>query len=159
MSLSAKFYLLSFGLETLPENHLKSGWSTLYCLQTEPIQTITPTGVERIFGTAYKRRLKYFFDFLTPPSPMSAFLYTSDHPNVRYGRTSTVWFNPNDRTYFCRTQNFFLYHKLHFSKRQLRSFKLDRKIKLFRGDNFRRKYSTTFKIVLLVRSGVPTYLT
>ena len=29
LSLSVKFYLLSFGLETLPENHLKSGWSIL----------------------------------------------------------------------------------------------------------------------------------
>ena len=29
LSLSTKFYLLSFGLETLPENHLKSGWSIL----------------------------------------------------------------------------------------------------------------------------------
>ena len=34
-------------------------------------------------------------------------------------------------------------------------FKLDRKMKLFYGDNFRQKFSTTFKIVLLVRSGVP----
>ena len=33
----------------------------------------------------------------------------------------------------------------------LKYFKLDRKMKLFCGDN----YSTTFKIVLLVRSGVP----
>ena len=31
----------------------------------------------------------------------------SDRPNVRFGRTSTVRFDPNDRTFFCRTQNFF----------------------------------------------------
>ena len=34
--------------------------------------------------------------------------------------------------------------------------KYESKMKLFCGDNFRQKYSTTFKIVLLVRSGVPT---
>ena len=61
LSLSAKFYLLSFGLETLPENHLKSGWSTVY--RTEPIQTIILTGVERILGTVYKRRLQFFLGF------------------------------------------------------------------------------------------------
>ena len=27
-----------------------------------------------------------------------------------FGRTSTVWFGPNDRTFFCRIQNFFLYY-------------------------------------------------
>ena len=27
-----------------------------------------------------------------------------------FGRTSTVRFCPNDRTFFCRTQNFFLYY-------------------------------------------------
>ena len=43
-----------------------------------------------------------------------------------------------------------------FQNGYLRYFKLDRKMKLFCGDNFRQKYSTTFKIVLLVRSGVPT---
>ena len=34
-------------------------------------------------------------------------IYISDRPNVRFGRTSTVRFGPNDRTFFCRTQNFF----------------------------------------------------
>ena len=43
-----------------------------------------------------------------------------------------------------------------FQSGYLRHFKPDRKMKLFCGDNFRQKYSTTFKIVLLVRSGVPT---
>ena len=33
-----------------------------------------------------------------------------------FRRTSTVRFGPNDRTFFCRTQNFFLYYILHFSK-------------------------------------------
>ena len=32
-----------------------------------------------------------------------------------FDQTSTVWFGPNDRTFFCRTQNFFLYYTLHFS--------------------------------------------
>jgi hypothetical protein len=41
---------------------------------------------------------------------------SSDRPNVRFGRTSTVRFGPNDRTFFCRTQNFFLYYILHFPK-------------------------------------------
>merc|ERR1712051_648729 len=29
-----------------------------------------------------------------------------------FSRTSTVWFGPNDRTFFCRTQNFFSYQIL-----------------------------------------------
>ena len=41
-----------------------------------------------------------------------------------------------------------------FQNGYLRYFKLDRKMKLFCGDNFTQKYSTTFKIVSLVRSGV-----
>ena len=27
-----------------------------------------------------------------------------------FGRTFTLWFGPNDRTFFCRTQNFFSYY-------------------------------------------------
>ena len=33
-----------------------------------------------------------------------------------FSQTSAVWFGPNDRTFFCRTQNFFLCYILHFSK-------------------------------------------
>jgi hypothetical protein len=73
-----------------------------------------------------------------------------------FGRTSTVWFGPNDRTFFCRTQNFFFTIYCIYLNGYLRYFKFDKKVKLFCGDNFRQKYSTTFKIVLLVRSGVPT---
>ena len=35
---------------------------------------------------------------------------TSDRPNVPFGRTSNVRFGPNDRTFFCRTQNLFSYY-------------------------------------------------
>ena len=74
-----------------------------------------------------------------------------------FGQTSTVWFGPNDRTFFCRTQNFFLYYMYCiFQNGYLRYFKIDKKMKLFCEDSFRQKYSTTFKIVLLVRSGIPT---
>ena len=30
----------------------------------------------------------------------------------KFGRTSTVRFGPNDRTFFCRTQNFFVLHSM-----------------------------------------------
>ena len=58
-------------------------------------------------------------------------------------------FSAEHRTFF------FTIHWI-FQNGYLRSFKLDRKMKLFCGDNFRQKYSTTFKIVLLVKSGVST---
>ena len=38
---------------------------------------------------------------------VSGIIKSSDWPTVRFRRTSTVRFGPNDRTFFCRTQNFF----------------------------------------------------
>ena len=65
--------------------------------------------------------------------------------------TTTVWFSPNNKTFFCITQNFFLYYiYCIFENGYLRYFKLDRKMKLLCGDNFKQKYSTTFEIILLV---------
>ena len=58
-------------------------------------------------------------------------------------------FSAEHRTFF------FTIHHI-FQNGYLRYFKLDRKMKLFSGDNFRQKCSTTFKSILLVRSESPT---
>ena len=55
----------------------------------------------------------------------------------QFGRTSTVWFGPNDRTFFSRTQN-----------KDKSKVICEKKIQF---------EDTTFKIVLLVRSGVSAY--
>ena len=39
--------------------------------------------------------------------PLSSDEDTSDRLNIRFSRTSTMWFGPNDKTFFCRTQNLF----------------------------------------------------
>ena len=77
-----------------------------------------------------------------------------------FGRTSTA-FSPNDRTFFCRTHNFFLYYILGFSKwlRSLRYFKVglclktnpkyESKKKLFCGDNFRQEYCLKTQLLKL----------
>ena len=57
--------------------------------------------------------------------------------NQMFGRTSTVRFGPNDRTFFCRTQNFFLYYCI-FQNGYLRYFKLALYVILSGGDNFKQ---------------------
>ena len=86
-------------------------------------------------------------------------LHSSDWPNVQFDRTVLSNFycsvRPNFFLFLQNTELFFTIYWF-FQNGYFRSFKLDRKMKLFCGDNFRQKYSTNFKIVLLVRSGVLT---
>ena len=62
---------------------------------------------------------KNFDDWNQWPKTAKSFgIYSSDQPKIWFGRTSTLLFGPYDRTFFCRTQNFFLcYTILGFSKR------------------------------------------
>ena len=84
-------------------------FSTMHIFSTHVFSShknVSRTHISEIFPTIIcTHLLKTFHTYKHTRTYLCA--GSSDRPNVQFGRTSSVRFGPSDRTFFCRTQNFF----------------------------------------------------